>query len=46
MTQISNLGYPRLGENREWKFLIESYWTSNISQEQLLKNLKSSAFLS
>ncbi|MDW8742583.1 5-methyltetrahydropteroyltriglutamate--homocysteine S-methyltransferase [Streptococcus suis] len=40
MTQISNLGYPRLGENREWKFLIESYWTSNISQEQLLKKSK------
>ena len=26
MVKVSNLGYPRLGENREWKKLIESYW--------------------
>ena len=24
MVKVSNLGYPRLGENREWKKLIES----------------------
>ena len=23
MVKVSNLGYPRLGENREWKKLIE-----------------------
>ena len=35
MVKVSNLGYPRLGENREWKKLIESYWSGNISQAEL-----------
>lgn len=35
MVVVSNLGYPRLGENREWKKLIESYWSGDISQEEL-----------
>ncbi|MGT2907026.1 5-methyltetrahydropteroyltriglutamate--homocysteine S-methyltransferase [Streptococcus dentiloxodontae] len=35
MVKISNLGYPRLGEQREWKKLIESYWAGSISQEDL-----------
>lgn len=34
MVKVSNLGYPRLGENREWKKLIESYWAGDISQEE------------
>ncbi|KXT75681.1 5-methyltetrahydropteroyltriglutamate--homocysteine S-methyltransferase [Streptococcus sp. DD12] len=40
MTQISSLGYPRLGENREWKKLIESYWAGQISQEDLFAQAK------
>ncbi len=40
MTQISSLGYPRLGENREWKKLIESYWAGQISKEDLFAQAK------
>lgn len=40
MTKISNLGYPRLGENREWKKLIESYWSQKISQQELFAGAK------
>ncbi|MBM7636830.1 5-methyltetrahydropteroyltriglutamate--homocysteine S-methyltransferase [Streptococcus saliviloxodontae] len=40
MTQVSNLGYPRLGENREWKKAIESYWAGNSNQEELEATLK------
>lgn len=35
MVKVSNLGYPRLGENREWKKLIEFYWAGDILQEEL-----------
>ncbi|MFS1664280.1 5-methyltetrahydropteroyltriglutamate--homocysteine S-methyltransferase [Streptococcus sp. zg-JUN1979] len=35
MVAVSSLGYPRLGENREWKQLIEQYWAGKISQEEL-----------
>ena len=35
MVKVSNLGYPRLGENREWKKLIELYWAGDILQEEL-----------
>ena len=40
MVKVSNLGYPRLGENREWKQLIESYWAGVISQAELEKKAK------
>lgn len=40
MVIVSNLGYPRLGENREWKKLVESYWNGDISQEDLLVQAK------
>ena len=40
MVKVSNLGYPRLGENREWKKLIESYWAGNISQDELQAEAK------
>lgn len=44
----SNLGYPRIGENREWKRALESYWNGNSSEAELkektdgirLQNLK------
>lgn len=37
MTNIisSNLGYPRIGEQREWKRALESYWDGAITEEQL-----------
>ena len=38
MTRISSLGYPRLGENREWKKLIEGYYMDgNVSEERFLE---------
>lgn len=33
----SNLGYPRIGENREWKRALESFWNGNISEEELIE---------
>src|SRR5690625_97040 len=39
MTNIksSNLGYPRIGEKREWKRALESFWAGNITETELLK---------
>lgn len=34
--QNSNIGYPRIGEKREWKRALESFWNGNISEEKLL----------
>ncbi len=31
----SNLGYPRIGEKREWKKLLESYWNGDLSELEL-----------
>lgn len=36
MVKVSNLGYPRLGENREWKKLIEFYWAGDILQGAII----------
>lgn len=36
----SNLGYPRIGEQREWKKALESYWAGDLTQESLMKQLK------
>lgn len=33
----NNLGYPRIGKNRELKFAIESYWKNRISIKDLLR---------
>jgi len=35
MTKIHNLGFPRLGENRELKFALERYWSGNIDYAAL-----------
>ncbi|TRW25256.1 5-methyltetrahydropteroyltriglutamate--homocysteine S-methyltransferase [Flavobacterium zepuense] len=32
----NNLGYPRIGSNRELKKACENYWAGNISQQELL----------
>ncbi|ASS89574.1 MULTISPECIES: 5-methyltetrahydropteroyltriglutamate--homocysteine S-methyltransferase [Aeribacillus] len=36
----SNLGYPRIGERREWKRALESFWNGNISESSLEETLK------
>jgi 5-methyltetrahydropteroyltriglutamate--homocysteine methyltransferase len=42
MNQIisSNLGYPRIGEQREWKVALEQYWSGKIGQDELKNELK------
>ena len=40
MVKVSNLGYPRLGEQREWKQAIEAFWAGNLEQKDLEKQLK------
>ena len=41
MVNISNLGYPRIGENREWKKTLESFWKGNITENQFESEMKS-----
>jgi len=36
-----NLGFPRMGENRELKKLVENYWASKINATALLEGAKS-----
>ncbi len=33
--QIHNLGYPRIGSQRELKFACEKYWSGKISEQEL-----------
>ncbi|MCT2536409.1 5-methyltetrahydropteroyltriglutamate--homocysteine S-methyltransferase [Aquibacillus koreensis] len=37
MTKVisSNLGYPRIGEKREWKQALELYWNKSITEQEL-----------
>lgn len=35
MAITHNLGFPRIGKNRELKFALEKYWRSDISQDTL-----------
>src|SRR5690625_3468520 len=35
----STLGYPRIGEKREWKRALESFWSGDIQEEDLTKKL-------
>lgn len=35
----SNVGYPRIGENREWKAFLESYWRGELDQETFLSKM-------
>jgi 5-methyltetrahydropteroyltriglutamate--homocysteine methyltransferase len=39
MTKIisSNIGYPRIGEKREWKRSLEKFWNQEITEDELLK---------
>ncbi|MBN1910222.1 MAG: 5-methyltetrahydropteroyltriglutamate--homocysteine S-methyltransferase, partial [Pirellulales bacterium] len=36
MTTVTNLGFPRMGPNRELKKALESYWAGKIDREELL----------
>ncbi|RYL93097.1 5-methyltetrahydropteroyltriglutamate--homocysteine S-methyltransferase [Sporolactobacillus sp. THM7-4] len=42
MTQVrsSNLGYPRIGEKREWKKALEQFWAGKISKDDFLATVK------
>lgn len=40
MVNISNLGYPRIGQNREWKKSLESFWKGSITEEQFEREMK------
>ncbi|OIJ16849.1 5-methyltetrahydropteroyltriglutamate--homocysteine S-methyltransferase [Anaerobacillus alkalidiazotrophicus] len=34
------IGYPYIGENREWKRCVESYWKGETPKEQFLSDMK------
>ncbi|HLS65621.1 MAG TPA: 5-methyltetrahydropteroyltriglutamate--homocysteine S-methyltransferase, partial [Pseudogracilibacillus sp.] len=35
--QSSNLGYPRIGGDREWKRALEAYWRGDITEAELIE---------
>ena len=39
MILSSSLGYPRIGPNRELKWLLESYWKKKINHDVLFENI-------
>lgn len=36
----SNLGYPRIGKQREWKKALDKFWNGKISEKDLLEETK------
>ncbi|ENQ3104510.1 methionine synthase (B12-independent) [Bacillus sp. 491mf] len=36
----SNLGYPRIGLQREWKKTLESFWANKVDEGQFVKQMK------
>ncbi|AWC45569.1 5-methyltetrahydropteroyltriglutamate--homocysteine S-methyltransferase [Bacillus cytotoxicus] len=36
----SNLGYPRIGLQREWKKTLEAFWAQKIDEQQLITTMK------
>ncbi len=36
----SNLGYPRIGENREWKKALEAFWSGKIDEVDFLQQMQ------
>lgn len=42
MTKVlsANLGYPRIGEKREWKKALEAFWNHRISETNFLETTK------
>ena len=39
MILSSSLGYPRIGPNRELKWLLESFWNKKINENDFLQNI-------
>lgn len=41
MSQVrsSNLGFPRIGENRQWKRALESFWANKIDEATFLQQI-------
>jgi len=40
MVKSSNLGYPRIGENREWKKTLEQFWAGKLGKETFLQQME------
>ncbi|MBP1965525.1 5-methyltetrahydropteroyltriglutamate--homocysteine S-methyltransferase [Paenibacillus aceris] len=40
MMKSSNLGYPRIGEDREWKKALEAFWAGKLGEEELRQQLQ------
>ncbi|CAM4035771.1 5-methyltetrahydropteroyltriglutamate--homocysteine methyltransferase [Bacillus manliponensis] len=38
--QTSNLGYPRIGLQREWKKTLEAFWANKLEKEQFLTDMQ------
>ncbi|WP_026691342.1 5-methyltetrahydropteroyltriglutamate--homocysteine S-methyltransferase [Alteribacter aurantiacus] len=38
-TRSSTIGYPRIGEKREWKEALEAYWSESITEKDLLTKM-------
>lgn len=36
----SNLGYPRIGEKREWKKLLEAFWRGDLTEREFHLDMK------
>ncbi|MDX8288621.1 5-methyltetrahydropteroyltriglutamate--homocysteine S-methyltransferase [Metabacillus indicus] len=36
----SNLGYPRIGEKREWKKLLEAFWRGDLTEREFYLDMK------
>ena len=39
MILSSSLGYPRIGPNRELKWLLESFWNKKINENDFLQKI-------
>ncbi|MGO4106244.1 5-methyltetrahydropteroyltriglutamate--homocysteine S-methyltransferase [Paenibacillus sp. YAF4_2] len=40
MAKSSVLGYPRIGENREWKKALEAFWSGKLEESELHNQLQ------
>lgn len=40
----ANLGYPRIGRNREWKKALEAYWSGKLEEKEPTRNSKAYGF--
>ncbi|MEJ8544347.1 hypothetical protein [Brevibacillus borstelensis] len=38
--KISNLGYPRIDEQQEWKKALEAFWSGNMGEADFLQKMK------